>query len=229
MTIDVNFDDLNETAVATDTAPASTDEAPENTAKYPIILTDVPVGEVPEGTESVPAFAERLTRRNLFAEFEATQKGETYDGPKGQVVATSVYQTIKSVRDPLPHVLVKTTTTKDDGTTETAERVYVLVDEALAVWDTRGRGSGGTSARDLDPVQIVLKAGKRRALLAKLEARLETLVAKVEKQKTLVGKSDAQLKEIDKTWDDAVTAHDEWLASQEKDDEKSESDSDDNE
>jgi predicted dehydrogenase len=194
----VDFADLTETELP------KPDAEPDDSA---LIVT-----ELPEGTLSVTDFAKYMTRKKI-------EQGED----DFFVLPQTVYQRVNRKSDPLPHVILRETKeAKDtDGTVklEESDRVYVLVNEAEAVWDNvRVRGERtGPSRTSEDVADRLLRAGKARVRLAAIQKRFARVSDQLAKQETLVGKYDSLLGEDNKTWEDATNAYDEWEASNETD------------
>lgn len=180
----------------------------ENTEEnvYPILVTDVPLGETPHGTMSAGEFAAYLTKKRL----EKHMKGEPgFDD--FYVTQQSVYQRVKAKREPLPHVLVQNEvpTVDNDGNStgsEVRERVFILAKEAERDWDkprVRGRAA---SVQDDSVEGRLLRIGKALVKLSSLEKRNARVTEQLEKQRNLAARYDQMLATMDKTRNDALSA-----------------------
>lgn len=232
--VDLDFADLatevTDTASASVTTSNDADQQPTSTSEqaggdeapreWPKRIQVANPSDVPDGCVSIPQFAEHMTRLQMRAEFEAAAKGETYEGPTGQVLPQSVYQATKAERNPLPSVIAYAEVTDANGETKVTEKQYIPLQEAEEAWPNRRRGAAALDS-EVDPEKIARIAGKRRYDLAQAEERLARLTEKVNRLRELVAKSNSRLPEVGKTWQDAIAAYDAVLADKEKNDSES--------
>lgn len=168
---------------ATKTEDTKKDETPRET------ITVESLDSLPDGYADVKTFAWELTKANLA---KAQSEGRA-PGPEDMVDTQAVYAATRGKRWSLPALEAVTA----DGT-----RLGVIIPLAagLTAWDerpVRGEGTGGAAMTPERRATRILRAGKNKALLVKLQKRIE--------------RYDVLLKEVGATWDDADAAYNEWL------------------
>lgn len=190
-TVDI-FDDVVSDNAETVESNDSTDEVTETPQEV--------LPAQPEGTVSITDFAAHMTAQQIMAK---VAKGENPDGTE-YVVPTSVYQTVKAKRDPIPHVLVKAEGDKE-------ARVYILKAEATEWWlaraeklSTRGQGTARASSRTAEQNLELLADAQKRALYAL--SRLALWQGKVGQTEKLVEKYKGFLKDQDASEEDVDRA-----------------------
>jgi hypothetical protein len=117
----------------------------------------VVVSEVPDGAMSPADFAQWASTERIKAKLA---NGEAVDGSEYIAVA-NVYNRANRANGALPHVWVGPSV--EDG------KLYILANEALAVWDTmttRGAGRGGSSAASPEDNERLFKDAVTRQLWA---------------------------------------------------------------
>lgn len=228
------------------TAPTTQPTTTEPAAKAPETSTDETpsewpksVSEKPEGAVTVSDFAAEVNKkivRDKMGELLAlgTDPIEAaLQAKDNEVPASTFYQAVKALRNPLPHYIVRTTEDvpvkdsegNDTGNTETkvTEKTFVPLDVALEWWDNKpARGAGASGNRTDEQVDsLVLRAGK---LYQKLHAPKTGLIARLartqeqhDKAVKLHASYTDRLTAEGKSWDDAHTAYDAWAATQEAD------------
>jgi len=183
-----------ETAPDTNESDSSTDVATSDKAEEvkPVeprkTLTVEGLDKLPTGFVDVKGFAWSLTQRNLES---AIKEGRT-PGPDDMVDTQAVYAATRGKRWSLPSLEAVTAEGTKLG-------VVIPLNEGLAAWDERPeRGTGGgVSMTPARRETRILRAGKFKAQLAKMQKRYDRITE--------------LLNEVGATWDDADAAYNEWL------------------
>lgn len=191
------------------------DEAGRTTApEWPKYIDDLPPGEVPQGCMTIPDFASHLTAMSVqrLVDGGAFLNEAVRDGI---VKDARVYQAIKATRNPLPYVVVRNLVTTPDNESKVQERTYVPVAEATKSWFERPERGSATELTEDDLEKFVLRAGKAKAKLELTKKRHARVSEQLDKQTKLHDKYTTLLAERGKSWEEAVTAYDGWLETQE--------------
>lgn len=203
MSTDQMFDDLvtlSQPEEPAQSAPAATDTpTQENTNEWPKT-----VEAAPEGAKTVQEFADHI--KALLVERLVSEGVTIYDAvAEGSRVNTnSVYQYTRRDKNPMPSLLVKTT--NEDGTAGES-KIYIPTDEATEWWMNRPERSTTSNLPEEDVEKLLYKAGKKFALVERLEARRATLEGQIAKQTKLRDRYGERLTENGKTWDEAKAAY----------------------
>lgn len=216
------FDEM--LAATPDTATVEAPESnAENTSEWPKRVS-LPAGEKPEGSVTIPEFADHVNRDLIRAEAArliaddvdpldaAVQAGSAAINP------ASFYQAIRAQRNPMPHYVVESETEVEEkdaegnvtGTKiEKSEKTFVPLDVALEWWKNKPiRGAGGGASRTEDDIEKrLVRAGKKFADLDSAKKRLVKLQDNIKRMTEQVDKYDGYLKADGKTWDEAKAAY----------------------
>lgn len=141
--------------------------------------------EVPPGTKvmSITEFAGHMTGVLMQ---QAVLNGEPPDISKHYVVPQSVYQTVRALRERIPHIKVQSDSDKE---ADKEARVYILVDDAQPWWlarserlSTRGQGTARASARTPeDNLGLLQDAAYRRTHAVKRQVQWAKAIEDLDK------------------------------------------------
>lgn len=198
-----NVDFLNDLANSTEqTGPATSVDASETTAKtegetgttgekakYPNIVETREADADTSDLLTVTEFASRLTVRNVQ---RAIEQGKPEEATNGIVQPSAVYNAQKAARNPLPVVLV-------------GDTAYVQAFEVSSeAWDarpTRGEGAGTTGGGKLADEDLLRLSWKATNEVDRLEKRLASVQANLEKANKRKAMRGRQLSERSFTWE----------------------------
>lgn len=179
--------------------PESADST-ESTDLYPNVLktytaNDLPAGEAPPNTMTIPEFTGHLTLENI------TKRGMGVDGI---VKDQNVYNATKAKRDPIPVVLVFSV--NEDGSVNDNQKdakVYIPVAEGTEAYLNRPeRGSGtSTSTSKRSDEDLIEDASKKRQDLNALQDRIKKLAERVEKAQNVYDKYGKWLSDRNLSWE----------------------------
>ena len=178
-----------ETKVETATTEATKTEDQKTVEPVRETITVDSIDSLPQGYVDVRGFAWELTMQNL----RNAQEQNRTPGPDDMVDTQAVYAATRGKRWSLPALEAVTA----DGT---KLGVVIPLQAGLSAWNERPERGTGTGAVGMTPERRqtrILRAGKAKALLAKLEKRVK--------------RYGELLSEVDATWDDADEAYNKWL------------------
>lgn len=184
---DENTPDEAQVTEATSTDNVTSTETTRET------MTVESLDSLPAGYVDVKGFAWALTQRNLNT---ATEQGRT-PGPDDMVDTQAVYAATRNKRWSLPSVEAVTS----DGT---KLGVIIPLEDGLSAWaerPERGTGTGGAGMTPERRATRILRAGKAKANLAQWQKR--------------VARYGELLAEVGASWDDADSAYEQWLETEE--------------
>lgn len=170
----------------------------ENPSEWPKM-----VDAAPEGAKTVQEFADHI--KALLVEKQVSEGASLYDAiaQNSRVNTNSVYQYARREKNPMPSYLVRTT--NEDGTPGDP-KICIPTDEATEWWMNKPERGAGSGLPEQDVEKLLFKAGKKAALVKKLETRLVYVQELLEKQTKLRDRYGERLAENGKTWDEANAA-----------------------